>query len=92
MTSLARRVRKQKEGWSHSAWLLNAMVERIGAGNQAMKPQREKPLPSCLMARPTVFDVLRERIEQDARIRPEIRAAVFLKSSQLIRERGITQI
>jgi hypothetical protein len=44
------------------------------------------------MARPTVFDVLRERIERDPHIRPEIRQAVLLKSSQIIRERGITQI
>jgi len=53
---------------------------------------KQQRLPVCLMARPTVFDVLRERIEQDARIRPEIRQAVFLKSCQLIRERGITQL
>jgi hypothetical protein len=44
------------------------------------------------MARPTVFDVLRDRINADAAIPPERRFAVYLKSSQLIRERGITQI
>jgi hypothetical protein len=54
-----------------------------------VKSQR---LPVCLMAHPTVFDVLRERIERDQQIRPEIRQAVFLKSSQIIRERGITQL
>lgn len=55
-------------------------------------PERLKPLPSILMARPTVFDVLRDRINADAAIPPERRFAVYLKSSQLIRERGITQL
>lgn len=57
-----------------------------------MKAQPTSRLPVMLMARPTVFDVLMERIERDPQIRPEIRQAVFVKSSQLIRERGITQI
>ena len=55
-----------------------------------MKPQ--PCLPSILMARPTVFDVLRERIEADTQIRPENKPAVFLRASQFIRERGITQL
>lgn len=53
---------------------------------------RELRIPSILMARPTVFDVLRDRIEQDPLIKPEMREAIFLKSSQIIRERGLTQI
>lgn len=44
------------------------------------------------MRHPTVFDVLRERIQQDAKIRPEMKQSVFVKSCQLIRERRITQI
>lgn len=44
------------------------------------------------MARPTVFDVLRDRIKMDEQIKPEDRAAIYLKSCQIIRERGLTQI
>lgn len=55
-------------------------------------PERLKPIPSILMARPTVSDVLRDRISADDAIPPERKFAVFLKSSQLIRERGIRQI
>jgi len=61
-------------------------------GNPESPAPRLTRIPSILMARPTVFDVLYARIEQDPLIKPEHRPAIFLKSSQIIRERGLTQI
>ena len=59
---------------------------------EILRMTSEPRLPSILMARPTVYDVLRDRIEQDPLIRPENREAIFLKSAQIIHERGLTQI
>ncbi len=55
-------------------------------------PRITRPLPSILMAHPTVFDVLRDRIERDEKIKPQDRAAIYLKSCQIICERRLTQI
>jgi len=49
-------------------------------------------IPVAIAARPTLDDVLRERIGRDQTITAENKLAVFLKARQLLREQGLTQL
>jgi hypothetical protein len=51
-----------------------------------------KQIPIAIAARPTVADVLRERIERDTLIASQNKAAIFLKARQLLEERGLRQL